>query len=267
MRASKAAGTQAVARAFAVLRAFSDQAPAWRLADLSRTAGLSRPTTLRLLGALEREDMVARMPERNLWRLGVAAIELGAIARRSLGVSEAARAALEALAAETGDTAGVDVLLGHEVLVLDEVQGHYRSSTSPCIGTRWPAHAVSSGKVLLAAAHADDPEAWQLFLDRSEAGLPRFTARTITSRRRLEAELEQVHRVGYATAQEELEAGYAAVAAPITDHRGRVVAAVSVGGPLLRFGPPRLARAVTRIMAAAREISGRLGSPEPVAGR
>jgi DNA-binding IclR family transcriptional regulator len=263
MRASKAAGTQAVARAFAVLRAFSDQTPAWRLADLSRTAGLSRPTTLRLLGALEREDMVSRMPERNLWCLGVAAIELGALARRSLGLSEAARGTLEALAAETGDTAGVDVLIGHEVLVLDEAQGPYRSSTSPCIGSRWPAHAVSSGKVLLAAAYADDTDAWHEFLSASGTRLPRFTARTITTRKRLEAELRRVQRQGFATATEELEAGYAAVAAPVTDHRGRVVAAVSVGGPVLRFSQPRRARAVARILAAGREISARLGPLEP----
>ncbi len=267
MRASKAAGTQAVARAFAVLRAFSDQTPAWRLADLSRTAGLSRPTTLRLLGALEREDMVVRAPERNLWRLGVAAVEFGALARRSLGLSEAARATLEALAEETGDTVGVDVLVGNQVLVLEEVQGRYRSSTSTCVGTRWPAHAVSSGKVLLAAARAEDPAAWQAFLDASGGRLARFTARTIITRRRLEAELERVHRQGYATATEELEAGYAAVAAPVNDRRGQVVAAVSVGGPVMRLGPPRRARAVARIIAAAGQISARLGSLEPATGR
>lgn len=267
MRASKAAGTQAVARAFAVLRAFTDQTPSWRLADLSRTAGLSRPTTLRLLGALEREGMVARAAEGSLWRLGVAAIELGALAQRSQGLPAAAHATLEALAAESGDTAGVDVLIGHEVLVLDEVQGHYRTSTSPCIGTRWPAHAASSGKVQLAAAWSEDAELWRAFLAASGGRLARYTSRTITTRRRLEAELERVLRQGYATAIEELEAGYVAVGAPLTDHQGRVVAAISIGGPAMRFGAARRTQAVERVLAAAKEISLRLGSVQAAGAR
>ncbi|MBA3521217.1 MAG: helix-turn-helix domain-containing protein, partial [Gemmatimonadales bacterium] len=151
------AGTRTVARVARVLCSFSDIRPEWGLADLSRHLDLSKPTVFRLLSALERDGFVARREPTGAYRLGPTAIELGARAQRANGMASAARPELEALTRATGETSSVEILAGRETLILDEVLGGHLIGTSPSVGTRWPAHATSTGKVLLAAALERDP--------------------------------------------------------------------------------------------------------------
>lgn len=252
-------GTQSVTRALALLRSFSDAHRAWTLADLSRSVGLSKPTALRLLGALERAGMVQRDRPGGAYRLGPTAIELGVLAQRSIDLPASARDVLEQLASVTGETASLEMLAGTEILVLDEVRGHLRGSASEFVGARWPAHAAATGKVLLAAARAENSAAWLQFLAASAPRLTRFTPRTITSRARLERELGTVLHRGYATAVEELEPGYVAIGAPIVNHTGRTLAAVCLGGPSTRLAAERLPRLVRAVVRSAAVISDRLG--------
>lgn len=252
----RATGTQAISRVFSILRAFGDATPEWGLADLSRELGLTRTTALRLLSALEREGMVARYGAGGTYRLGPRAIELGALAMRSNSLHDAAHAELELLAQSTGETTSLEVLVDNDVLILDEVQGRHKLSPAPCIGARWPAHAASTGKVMLAARRqaGSAGEGW------ISGALVRLTPNTITSRTRLSAELDKVERQGYATAVEELEAGYVAVGAPVRNHEGETVAAISVGGPSPRFGADRLRGLALSVCQCADRISRRLGA-------
>ena len=255
-------GTQAIERAFAVLRSFTDTHRVWTLADLSRELELTKPTTLRLLGVLEREGMLQRTSGSGAYRLGTTAIEMGALAQRANDLPGAARAELEHLSWFTGETASLEVLAGHQILVLDEVPGRFRSSMSECVGARWPAHAAATGKVLLAAARVEDGPIWRDFLEYAGTRLPRFTERTIRTLPRFKAELTAVTRQGYATAVEELESGYVAIGAPVHDHIGRVVAALCLGGPVTRLSPPRLPPLIRRVSEAASRVSVRLGGSE-----
>ncbi|MEO8637212.1 MAG: IclR family transcriptional regulator [Gemmatimonadales bacterium] len=255
-------GTQAIERAFAVLRAFTDTHRVWALADLSREIGLTKPTTLRLLGVLEREGMLQRAAEGGAYRLGATAIELGALAQRANDLPGAARPELEQLSWFTGETASLEVLAGHQILVLDEVPGRFRSSMSECVGARWPAHAAATGKVLLAAARVEDGPDWRDFLAYAGGKLPRFTERTIRTVSRFKAELARVTRQGHAIAVEELESGYVAIGAPVHDHIGRVVAALCLGGPVTRLSPRRLPSLTRRVCEAASRVSARLGGAD-----
>jgi DNA-binding IclR family transcriptional regulator len=253
-------GTQAVERAFAILRSFTDARREWALAELSRTLKLTKPTALRLLGVLERQGMLQRTVQGGAYRLGPTAIQLGALAQRSNDLPTAARAELEQLALTTGETASLEVLTGPEILILDEARGRLRGSSSEQLGSRWPAHAAATGKVLLAAAREADSEAWRQFVASSQGKLQRFTERTITSVARLSAELAQVARQGYATAIEEMAPGYVAAAAPIKDHHGQTVGAICVGGPASRFSDRKLPGLVRQVVEAAHLISLRLGA-------
>ena len=257
------AGTQAVVRALRLLRAFSDARPEWSLADLSRELNLSKPTAFRLLGALEAEGLVVRPDPGGAYRLGPSAIELGARAQRANSVTGAARPELESLTRATGETSSVELLTGDETLILDEVQGGHLIGTSPSVGTRWPAHATSTGKVLLAAALERDPDAVRQMARRSGGRLRGVTPCTIRSASRLAAELAQVTRQGYATAIGELEAGYVAVGAPVRRHDGSTVAAICLGGPSTRFTDARLPGLIKAVREAAVRVSLRLGwSPQ-----
>jgi len=253
------AGTQAVVRALRLLRAFTDARPEWSLADLSRELKLSKPTAFRLLAALEDQGLVFRQEPTGTFRLGPAAIELGARAQRASSVAGAARPEMEALTRATGETSSIEVLEGDETLILDEVQGDHLIGTSPSIGTRWPAHATSTGKVLLAATFQRDPELVHGIARRSGGRLRALTPNTIRSTSRFVEELGRVFRQGYATADGELEAGYVAIGAPVRRHDGSTVAALSLGGPSTRFTEARMPPLIRAVREAAGRVSQRLG--------
>jgi DNA-binding IclR family transcriptional regulator len=260
-------GTQAIERAFALLRSFTDARREWTLASLSRAHALTKPTTLRLLGVLEREGMVQRAEPGGSYRLGPSAIEFGALAQRATNLPAAAHPELVQLARVTGETASLEVLVGAQIMVLDEVRGRLRGSASEFIGARWPAHAAATGKVLLAAAREEGSHPWARFVAGGARRLPRLTERTITSFSRLERKLTTATRTGYATAVEELDLGYAALGAPVRDHTGRVIAAICLGGPVTRLSTARLPALARRVMVAAQKVSRQLGSGAPLGGQ
>ena len=247
-------GTQTVRRAVALLKAFSDDKPEWGLSDLARAVGLNKTTTYRLLMALENEGMVTRGAQAEGYRLGPAAITLGGRALRSSSLRAAAHAELVALAQATNETATLEVLADGQVLILDEVLGSHVLANTQSLATRWPAHATSTGKVLLASLPDDQREALL------SAGLVRFTEHTITDATALRAQFERVRDQGCATAVDELEAGFTAVGAPVRNVNRAVVAAVSVGGPSLRLTRERLPALIDQVRAAAERVSHRLGS-------
>jgi IclR family transcriptional regulator, acetate operon repressor len=140
--------------------------------------------------------------------------------------------------------------------------GSHLIGTTPSVGTRWPAHATATGKVLLAELREDE-------LGALLGGtLPALTPRTVTDPVVLRRELGRVRERGFATNVEELEPGYTAVAVPVRAQGGRVVAALSIGGPRLRLSPERLVEVAKLLPAPAGRISERLGfRPESAGGR
>lgn len=245
-------GTRAIVRAIAVLKAFGGTRATWGLTELANHLSLNKTTVFRIVRALEQEGMLTRDPERDVYCLGPELMVLGARAVRSADFRAIARSQLEMLAERTGESATLEVLAGDDTLILDEVLGKFILGGAGEIGTRWPAHATSTGKVLLAA---------QL---RSGGSLPtRLEARTkstITSIARLERELEQVQEMGYAVANEELEPGFVAIGAPVHNHEGQVVAAISVGGPTVRMTAERIPTLGRLVRRAADVVSRGLGA-------
>jgi DNA-binding IclR family transcriptional regulator len=219
-------GTQSVRRATALLRTLGAASGELGLTDLAVALELHKTTVFRLLGALEEDEMVVRDAERETYRLGPALVSLGCQARRSVGLHEAARPVLRALADETGETATLEVLVGDEVFIVDEIHGRFFVGASPEVGTRWPAPLTSTGKVLLAAR--DQPGGSAL---------------------------------DHAVAFEELEPGFGALGAPVRNADDRVIAAVSVGGPTTRLTREILLQLAPTVRAAAARISQRLGAP------
>lgn len=246
-------GTQAVFRAVALLKAFTDARPELSLSELTRAAGLNKTTTHRLLAALEREGLLAHDAHSGSYRLGPEAIALGARALRATDLRAAARPELEVLARETGETAEVEVLDGGETLILDDVPGKFVIGPVRSAGTRWPAHTTSTGKAILAFLSDEEREAAR------PRRLPTPTAKTISNRDDLRAELARIRERGYATAVEELEENLVAVGAPVFNHEGRVVGAISISGPSNRLTSKRIPEVAPLVRQAAERVSKRLG--------
>jgi DNA-binding IclR family transcriptional regulator len=244
-------GTQAVVRAIAILKAMAGATQGYGVTDLSLLLGINKAAIFRLLGALETEGMVVRNTASGAYRLGPELITLGTSALGSTDLSAAAHDELVQLVELTGETMTLEVLVGHETLIISELQGHFILGGTPELGMRWPAHATSTGKVLLAFTQPAE-----------HAPLTKRTPRTVVSRRELDRELAQVREQGYAIAADELEVGFTALAAPVRNHFGTVVAAISVNGPSVRLRPNVLREMVDAVRSAADRISRRLGATQ-----
>jgi IclR family acetate operon transcriptional repressor len=250
-------GTQAVQRAVALLKAFEETHPELGLTALAQVVGLNKATTYRLLTALESEGLVIKSAAGDAYRLGPELMALGVRALRSSDLRAVAHPELVALANETSETATLEVLAESDVLILDEVFGAHLVGATHWVGTRWAAYATSTGKAMLAFL---TPQERQRILP---ARLTAITAQTLRSHSALERELGQIRKQGYAIANQELEAAYIAIGAPIFNHEGRVVAAISVGGPQTRLTQNFIARFIPLVKKTAARISQNLGFAEP----
>lgn len=246
-------GTQAVLRAMQLLKVFTDLEPERSLNEICENTGLNRTTTYRLLSALESEGFVTHDPIRDHYRLGSELIVMGSRAVRSNPLRTVAHPALVHLAQKTGEMASLELLEGDKTIILDEVKGHKQKRLNTSIGNLWPAHATSTGKILLAQLSPRERLGRLLF------PLTAVTPHTITEQAQLEAALQEAQQNGYAQAVDELEVGLTEVAAPVLNHRQEAVAAVSVGGPTVRLPRAKLLGLVGMVQETAHHISLQLG--------
>src|SRR6266852_4733023 len=192
-------------------------------------------------------------PGRGKFRLGVGLVRLAGAARQKLDVVQESRPVCRALAQEVGETVNLAILSGRDALYLDQVAGPAALSPHNWAGQRIPLHATSDGKVLLAYL----PEAE--LKERLTPPLARFTDRTITDVAEFGKLLAEVRRRGFATAVEELEAGLTAIAAPVRNAEGKVIASISASGPSFRIPADRIPALAAAVRRAAAEVSRRLG--------
>ena len=250
-------GTQAIRRAVAVLKAFGPDPAHLTAQQLSRRTGLNRSTVYRLLSALEYEGLVAAGAD-GRYRLGPDIAILGTLALRQLDLRALAQPFMRALAERSGETIDLEIRHGARVMIIEESASDHMLNASGNIGTLYPAHCTATGKLLLAALPADALEAILA------AGLCACGPRAITVPEALRADLQAILARGYATAYEELEAHLHAMAAPIYDHQGHMVAALSISGPAARMPRHREPEIVQMLLDVCAEISAALGYREPV---
>jgi IclR family KDG regulon transcriptional repressor len=241
-----------VLKAVRVLRAFTYDEPVLGVSELARRLGYGKSTVHRILITLAEEGLVARTPS-GQYRLGLGLLELGQVAVASLELREVAHGPLERLRNDTGETAHLAVFEPPDVVYLERFESPSTLRMFSRLGRRNHAHVTSSGKCLLAFGTSGDLD------EVIAAGLPRIGPRSITQPRLLETALEEVRDRGYAVSVEESERGVASVGAPVFDHHGNCVAAVSVAGPVLRMPADGLDRFATLVVRTGREISTALG--------
>lgn len=247
---------QSVDRAVAVLEILAREGEAG-VTEIAAELGVHKSTAFRLVTALERRDLVEQNGERGRYRLGVGILRLAGATTARMDLVQQARPVCEALALEVNETVNLTVLSGHDALYLDQVSGTSVIQLHNWVGQRIPLHCTSNGKILLAHLAPDR------LAEVLQPPLRRFTPHTVTSLRRLREELAVVREQGYATAVEELEEGLVAVAAPVCNAAGTVVASVSASGPAFRLPAARIPQVAPLVVRAGQEISRRLGWPGP----
>jgi DNA-binding IclR family transcriptional regulator len=246
--------TRTISRAMAILYAFDETRPELGVTDLSQLTGLDKSTVYRLLSALQQGGLVDQDPETSKYRLGGGLVRLGGLALRDIDLTRIARPHLQDLADRTQETVNLSVLTDNDRIVnIDVITSPHRVRNVGWIGREMPLHAVSGGKVFMANLPQERLER----ILRAE--LPAYTEHTITDRSNLEEALEHVRQRGYGIAEEELEEGLSAVAAPIQNHEGQVVAIVSVSGPSSRLPRKRLIQLGDMTRDTAAKISQQIG--------
>jgi DNA-binding IclR family transcriptional regulator len=242
---------QSVDRALSILEVLARDGEAG-VTEIAADLGVHKSTAFRLLATLEAHRLVEQDGERGRYRLGVGNLRLAGATTARLDLVQEARPVCRQLASETGETVNITVRAETSALYLDQVAGSSALQSHNWVGQHIPLHATSNGKVLL--SELEDAQ-----LKKAVRELPRYTDQTVTTMSKLVAELAQVREQGYALAVDELETGLTAVAATIRNAHGDVIASISVSGPSFRLTADRLDRAIPLLLAAALEVSHRLG--------
>jgi len=245
-------GVRSVERAVAILDVLATSG--WRTgAEIARELHVHRSTALRLLGTLERHALVERDPRSAKYRLGRRLPQLASVVTGESDLRTLARPVCEGLAGALGETVTLDVLVGDEIVPIEQATASTSVVGVNWLGRRTPAHCTASGKVILAFGPVAIRER---LLGRH---LEKPTAHTITGEGDLRAQLRDALNDGFARTYEELEIGLDAIAAPVFAASGEVVAALDVSGPSHRLraeGRPELVRLT---LDAAADLSRRLG--------
>ncbi|HET6562562.1 MAG TPA: IclR family transcriptional regulator [Marmoricola sp.] len=245
------AGVQSVDRALSILHILARLGQAG-VTEIAAELDVHKSTAFRLVTTLETHELVEQTEERGKYRLGMGLVRLAGASTARLDVVVEARPVCRRLASECGETVNVAVLSDRSALYLDQVAGASALQSHNWVGQHIPLHATSNGKVLLSGLDRTE-------VDRRVGSLTAYTRSTITNRRALHRELAEVRQRGYALATDELELGLTAIAAPVLSSHGDVVASMSVSGPTFRLDPDRLEELAPVLVAAADEVSARLG--------
>ncbi|HEU0165935.1 MAG TPA: IclR family transcriptional regulator [Thermomicrobiales bacterium] len=244
-----------VQRAMALLGAFLEPPHQFGVSELSRMLGQTKNQTFRLLQTLADEGAVVIDTETKKYSLGYRMLELGIMAQKGSPLTIALSPIMDQLALESGETVVLTRMADDmSAICVDKRESSQALQISARIGSRISLHAGAGSKALLAFS---SPEFIERFLARAQP-LRRYLAGTITDPDELRAELAHIRERGYSVSDNDLDEGAASVSAPIRNHRGEVVAAISVASPRTRFTPDDFARNRQLVLNAAINATNRL---------
>ena len=249
----------AAAKTLQILEALAVFEKPVTLQELTEYTGLPKSSVFVILATLETLRYIER-DAGNTFRFGPKAVQIGAAATQTTNLSQYFHQAARKIVEECGETVQLAILDQTEVIYIGREDGTRQVQLVSNIGRRLPAHATGLGKALLAAL----PEASldSLYARRQLSAL---TAHTISSVNQLRVELNLVRERGYAHDNQESAEGLQCLAAPIFDHTGQAVAAISVSFLTARASPEHFLCILGSVQNAAREISERMGGSVPAA--
>lgn len=262
-KGSKTENVAAVLKVFAVLEALAENQEA-ALAEIAQRALTSKSTTHRLLQTMVDLGYVTQNTETEKYELALKFFSLTAqTLRGQTDLLRIADKAMGEVSRGTGESINLGVMDTRENLVvyIHQLDSTFGLSMNSTLGKRNPLHSTSLGKALLAFRDEDEI--------KSRISNMEFTVsapNTITDKNELLDQLTRVREQGYAEEIEESEAGVRCMAAPILNHVGRSVAAVSISFPLFRFDEAKKAEYVRLLKSATGKASaamGYLGEPQP----
>lgn len=251
---------RSVERALEVLGAFSFARHAMTVEELSSRLGLPLSSAYRFVATLRKAGFLTYRPADGRCQLGVRVFELGAVVQATLDVREKALPFMQTLSRSTGQSVFLFVPAEKEAICIEKVEGRAGLQITLGVGERVPYHTGAVAQVLL--AHRED--LWPV--RGAGRALQRVTPRTVTDPRKLLQKLQAIRAQGYAYSDQELETGSRAIAAPIRNIWGQIVAAMGLAGAVHAFHKRAVQEWTPLVREYAEKISAELGYGRSGAG-
>ncbi|ADL11611.1 IclR family transcriptional regulator [Acetohalobium arabaticum] len=246
---------QSVDRSLIILEALADKGKPMALSNLAEEIDLNISTVHRLLNTLRLRGFIEQEEDSGKYYLGLKTFEIGNAAKKNINLISIAKPYMQDLVDQCNETTNLAILDEGEVVYIEQVASTNMVKMFAQIGSRGPAYCTGTGKALLAY---EDPDQWSELFAKMDFG--KFTDNTKVDSEVLRAELKEIRQQGYAIDRGEMEEGVRCVAAPIKNHEGEVIAAVSVSGPSIRLTEKYIEEEVIEtVVEIAGQISARLG--------
>jgi len=246
-----------ILRASNILKCFLGERTHLKISEIAQQLKLDRSTTYRILLSLEKCSLVEKDQKTGEYSLGLSTFEIGNTYLRRIDFIKISEPIMMELALKVQETVHLAVLSDTEIVYVDKVDSPRTLGVMSKIGQRAPVYCTALGKVLLAF----QPEEEQSRIIHKIRLIP-LTPKTITSKQKLVEELKAIRKQGYSLDHREIEQEVECIGAPIRNHLGNVIAALSITGPQRKIDTPQEKHFVTEVVKAAALISSKLGYVE-----
>lgn len=244
---------RAVERALQILGCFDDEHPERGISEIAQAVGLHKATAHRIVTTLVNYGFLERLADEQKYRLGLELPNLGYKVLRRMDLRREALPYMKQLVEEWDETCDLSLFDQGKIFYIEVLRGNRALTISAAVGQRLPAHATASGKLFLAYLPENELEA--ILSQPMDA----YTIHTVTSPDQIRDQLEKIHTQGYSIDREEYETGVCAIAAPIFNRSGKVIAAIGCPSPMSRMTPEQVSKIAEAFQEAARAISLRMG--------
>jgi len=246
---SDISGVRVLHKMLDILEILKSRDSGYTLTDLTRSVALPKATVYRILSTLEKRGYLDRSPG-NAYRLAAKMFDLQRQDSLEQTLNRVAQPVIERLVESYKETVNLGVLNAGEVVVINTLESPLGIRMASKIGNRRYLHTTALGKCFLAGL--SDKDIARMIRVK---GLPRLTENTITTKTGLMAEIERVRKAGYAIDDQENELDGRCIGAPVIDAEARVLAAVSISGPVFRMEMSRAKSLAPALKAACAEIA------------
>lgn len=244
---------RSVERAFQILGCFDDEHPERGISEIAQAVGLHKATAYRIVTTLVNYGYLEWIADAQKYRLGLELTNLGFKVIRRMDLRREALPYMKKFVEDWDETCDLSIYTHGRVFYIEVLRGNHALTIAAAVGQRLPCHSTASGKVFLAYLPQKELD------DMLKQPLDAYTENTLTSPDQLRDQLEVIRQQGYATDNEEYEVGIYAIAAPIFNRNGTVIAAIGGPSPTSRMTPERIGGITKAFKEAAQAISYRMG--------
>jgi len=244
---------RAVERALQILECFDNEHAERGISEIAQAVELHKATAHRIVTTLVNYGYLERAEDGQKYRLGLELTNLGFKVIHRMDLRREALPYMKQLVEQWDETCDLSVFDRGSILYIEVLRGSRALTVAAAVGQRLPIHCTASGKLFLTYLPPEEQDAIM------SKPLTSYTEKTVTSPDGIRKELEIIRNHGYSIDREGFEMGVCAVAAPIYNRKGAVIAAIGCPSPSSRMTPERIGEMAKSFKEAAQAISRRMG--------